>query len=232
MPLDVEIFGQGIYSPRQAARLIGGTPQEVLRWTRGSGPTQPLWRGHYQNLDDAREISFADLIEVRLVRAARQKGVSLQAIRFAIEFAKEKYSTDHPFSTIGFKTDGHEILMEATERDGQLVSLARRNAGQKVFTKIIEQSLSDLEYEGSRVSLWRPKSANHVVIDPNRAFGSPILDEHGISTSVLFDEEANGASLKYLASIYEIPKSKVEDAVKFEKGLAKQQAEIYGQRSI
>ena len=232
MPLDVDIFGQGIYSPRQAARLIGGTSQEILRWTRGSGPTEPLWHGHYQKLDNATEISFADLIEVRLVRAFRQAGVSLQAIRFAIDFAKEKFSADHPFSSIGFKTDGDEILMEAVEKDGQLVSLSRHSAGQKVFTKIIEQSLNDLEYDGSRVSLWRPKSAKHVVIDPNRAFGSPIIDEFGISTKMLFDEAAGGATVKYLSSIYEIPRSSVDDAVKYERKLAKQQSEINGQRSI
>jgi len=48
VPLDDSIFGEGIYTPREAARLVGGTPQEVLRWTRGSGTSEPLWNAYYQ----------------------------------------------------------------------------------------------------------------------------------------------------------------------------------------
>jgi uncharacterized protein (DUF433 family) len=232
LPLDLDIFGQGIYSPREAAHLIGGTPQEVLRWTRGSGPTPPLWKSHYQSLEDTTEISFADLIEVRLVRAFRAAGISLQAIRFAIEFAREKYSSDHPLSSLGFKTDGGEILMEATERDGEMVSLSKKRPGQKVFTRIIEQSLSDLEYGDEKILAWRPKVAKHVIIDPQRSFGTPIIDEFGVSTQMIFEQTSNGMTPKYLAKLYEIPVSLISDAIKYEKFLFTQQQKNNGQSSI
>ncbi|MEZ5869681.1 MAG: hypothetical protein R3D46_15140 [Defluviimonas denitrificans] len=36
MPLDDSIFGEGIsHTWLSSARLVGGTPQEVLRWTHG-----------------------------------------------------------------------------------------------------------------------------------------------------------------------------------------------------
>lgn len=232
MPLDVDIFGQGIYSPRQAARLIGSSPQDILRWTRGSGPTAALWKGHYQALDDAREISFSDLIEVRLVRAFRKLGVSLQAIRFAIKFAQEQFGADHPLSTLGFKTDGQEVLIHALEHDGQMISLSKKHAGQKVFTKIVEQSLSDLEYEDDRVSAWRPKFAEHVVIDPNRSFGSPIVDEFGLSTKMIFDESQAGFNASYLSRIYEVPKNLIADAISYERKLTSLQTASHGQSLI
>jgi hypothetical protein len=52
MALDNKILGLGVYTPREAARLVGTDPQQVLRWTRGSGPNEPLWNAHYQFLDD------------------------------------------------------------------------------------------------------------------------------------------------------------------------------------
>jgi len=232
LPLDNEIFGQGIYTPRQAARLIGSTPREILRWTRGSGPSEPLWKAHYQEIDDTTEISFSDMIEVRVVRAFLQAGVSLQAIRFAIGFASEKFGSTHPLVSLRFKTDGQEILMEALECDGELVSLSRNHPGQKVFAKVVAQSLNDLEYQSGEAVLWRPSSAKHVIIDPNRSFGSPVLDHAGISTQILFDDFHQFGDMSYIARIYEIPRSSVLDAIKYEKRLDAINKKLHGKSPV
>lgn len=214
--MDIDIFGKGIYSPRQAARLVGGTPVEIRRWTRGSGPTEPLWHAYYQELDDTAELSFADLIEVRVVKAFKQAGVTTQAIRFAISFAQQKFGVERPLSTLSFKTDGREILMDAIEKDGEFVSLAKTHPGQKVSSEIIKQSVRDLEYEGEHVARWRPSQAREVVIDPARQFGTPVLDQYGISTATLFSEFQTFKDARYLAKIYEIPLRIINEAIRFE----------------
>jgi uncharacterized protein (DUF433 family) len=220
MALDGPIFGEGIYAPREAARLIGATAQDVLRWTRGSGPNEPIWRAHYQFLDDSTEISFLDLIELRAVRALRLNNISMQAIRYAIAFAKKEFQIDRPLSAVAFKTDGPEILMDAVEKDGELVSLAKTRAGQKVFRKIVDQSVSGLEYEDTRLVRWRPDMAKHVVIDPGRAFGAPLVDEAGISTQVLYREWDRTRDFKYVSRLYEIDDHLVKDAVHYEDRLS------------
>jgi uncharacterized protein (DUF433 family) len=219
VPLDTDIFGQGIYSPRQAARLIGSTPQEVLRWTRGSGPFDPLWNAYYQKLDDTTELSFADLIEVRVVRALRNASVSLQAIRFAIQFAQEKYQVVRPLVTLEFRTDGTEILAKALEHDGEYVSLSKKRPGQKVFAEIVNQSLRDLEYDDETAARWRPAKHKAVIIDPKRQFGQPVLDEYGLSTEQIFSEFKQFNDAAYLARIYEVPQHAVDSAIRFERSL-------------
>lgn len=221
MPLDFDILGRGIYTPRQASRLIGGTPQEVLRWTRGSGPTEPLWHAYYQEFEDTVELSFADLVELRVVKALRKAGISLQAIRFAISFAQEKFNIAKPLSSQDFKTDGAEILMRAIENDGDLVSLSKKYAGQKVFTKLITPSLKDLEYDNGHVARWRPAATNDIVIDPLRLFGTPVLDEFGISTATLFQEFLVYDDASYLSRIYEVPRTIVLHAIRYEQQLDK-----------
>lgn len=223
MALDMEIVGHGVYTPREVARLIGGTSVEVLRWTRGSGPTPALWDGYYKEIEDTTELSFADLIELRVVKSFRRANISLQAIRFAISFAKEKFDIERPLSSLGFKTDGDEILMEAVEMDGEYVSLSKKRPGQKVFAEIVRQSLQDLEYEGSLVARWRPHVAQGVVLDPHRFFGDPILDKYGISTSTLANELPIYGSVKHLSDIYEIPEKAIRQAIKFEEALDAQQ---------
>lgn len=220
MPLDYEILGRGVYTPREAARLVGISPQQVFRWTRGSGPYEPLWRAYYQFLNDnVTEISFEDLIEVRIVAAMRRAGISLQSIRFAISFAQKKLGIDRPLVSHSFKTDGSEILMEAVENDGELVSLSRKQPGQKVFRDIIFQSLNDLEYENEMVARWRPEQFSEVVIDPARHFGDPILDRFGVSTRTLREEFELFDDIDYLSKIYEIPKNFLNAGIKFELNL-------------
>lgn len=219
MPLDSDIFGQGIYSPRQAARLVRGTAQEVLRWTRGSGPYDPLWHAHYQYLDDTSELSFADLIEVRVVKALRRACVSFQAIRFAINFAQDKYGVERPLVNLEFRTDGKEILVKALEQDGEYVSLSKNRPGQKVFAEIVKQSLRDLEYDDGTAARWRPTNHQKIVIDPARQFGQPIIDDFGISTEMLSKEFEEFKDYKYLAKIYDIPEATVKAAVRYEQSL-------------
>lgn len=216
MALDGPIFGEGIYKPREAARLIGATPQDVLRWTRGSGPNEPIWTAHYQFIENSTEISFIDLVELRVVRALRMNGVSLQSIRYAIKFAEERFGIDRPLSALSFKTDGPEILVDAIEDDGELVSLSKKRPGQKVFKKIIDQSVTGLEYEGIRPKRWRPNIAKHVVIDPNRAFGSPLIEDAGISTQAIYKDWGRSCDIKYLSRLYEIDGHLVRDAIRYE----------------
>lgn len=220
MPLDHAILGQGVYTPREVARLVGTSSQQVLRWTRGSGPTDPLWSAYYNFIDpDVTELSFLDLIEVRVVAAMRRVGISLQSIRFAIAFAQERYQIERPLASQAFKTDGSEILMEALENDGDLVSLSKKYPGQKVFKQIVFQSLNDLEYEDETVARWRPASFSEVVIDPDRYFGDPILDDYGVSTNMLYTEFKQFSDIDYLSSIYEIPKSILKKGIAFEQSL-------------
>lgn len=219
MPLDATIFGQGIYTPRQAARLVGTTPQEVLRWTRDSGPNDPLWIAYYHYVENSTELNFADLIELRVVKAFRRASVSLQSIRFAISFAQEKYGVDRPLVNLEFRTDGSEILMKALEHDGEYVSLAKKRPGQKVFAKIIEQSLHDLEYDEGTAARWRPARHRDIILDPQRQFGQPILDTAGISTELLFRELSEYGDEGYLAKIYDIPEHAVKAAVRYEASL-------------
>lgn len=219
MPLDLQILGSGVYTPREAGRLIGVKQRDVLRWTRGSGASEPLWRSYYLPLDNSTEISFLDMLEIRVVAALRGAGVSLQAIRFAIDFAQREYNIDRPLTSKRFRTDGKEILIEALEEDGDLTSLSRKRAGQKVFKIIVEQSLRDLDYDDERPIRWRPRKSRFVVIDPARSFGDPILDEFGISTHVIREEFNAFGDIRYLSRIYEIPDAQIKSAVNFERAL-------------
>ena len=122
--------------------------------------------------------------------------------------------------------------MDAVENDGEFVSLSKKSPGQKVFREIISQSLNDVEYEDDHVARWRPIRFNEIVIDPSRYFGTPLVDEFGISTKLLFDEYGTFNDVGYLAKIYEMPRNLINQAINFEKRLVSLQNGSNGQGSI
>lgn len=218
MQTNIQVLGLGIYSSGEAARLIGAKRSEVVNWALGASDRSPLWRSQYADLIHSREIGFADLVELRVVKAMRNAGLSLQSIRFAIDTARERFGIERPLSTARFKIDGHEILLDLEEEEG-LVSLSKRRAGQKVFRVIVQQSLSDLEFDDERPSRWLPKNARRIVIDPARLFGQPILEDYGVSTRVLKEDYDHFGNLGYVAKAHDLPESQVRAGVNFERSL-------------
>lgn len=218
MSKSVNILGAGIYTAKDAARLIGTTPAAIRHWLLGGADRQPLWRPHYADLTDGREISFGDLMELRVVVALRAAGLSLQSIRFAITLAQEKFGLERPLSTRSFKTDGREILLTVAGDEG-LVSLSRRSAGQHVYREVVAQSLLDVEFESDHVARWLPRTARSIVIDPGRLFGEPVLDRYGIATRTIYEDFLAYGDAKHISAIYEIPVSAVRGGINFERGL-------------
>ena len=117
-------------------------------------------------------------------------------------------------------------------RDGELVSLSNKRPGQKVFKKIVAQSVSGLEYDGPQAARWRPVAAKYVVIDPKRSFGAPIVDEVGVSTSILYKEWMVRSNVKHIAAIYEVKEVLVRDAIQYEESLTQALSEKRGQGPI
>ena len=236
-----DALGRGVYSATEGLRLLnfsrpGAAPSDrisrntVARWLRGyehggdadqtARHSPPLWKPDYVNDDDMIEISFRDLIELRFVKAFRDLGLSLVAIRECYQRAAEEVHDARPFSTQRFRTDGKTIFLEITEglKEGKLIDLRRR---QNVFKTIVEPSLRDLEFEASTVARWFPLGINKraVLIDPARSFGQPIVSV-GVPTEILARAVKVEGSIEAVAALYDVPKGDVRSAVDFERRLA------------
>lgn len=135
----------------------------------------------------------------------------------------------YPFTALQFKTDGKTIFGEAlkkAESEGVLVDLRNR---QMVFRDIIHPSLyTGIEYSGSQATKWYPATRrDHVVLDPSRQFGSPIIEHTGTPTDTLYAsfvaEGSNDKAVQLTADIYDLAPKYVRSAIRFEQSL-KQQA--------
>jgi uncharacterized protein (DUF433 family)/DNA-binding transcriptional MerR regulator len=239
---DIDALGRGAYGAAEALRLInfqrrgaisrGIEPRAVARNTvarwlygyrQGTTHSEPLWEPDYIATDEDHvlEVSFRDLIELRFVKTFRDVGLSLQTIRECFDRAVEAVEDPRPFSTSRFRTDGKTIFLEITDKvhEGKLLDLKRR---QNAFHRIVEPSLHDLEFDADVLARWYPLGASHksVVVDPQRAFGRPIVSEGGVPTETIARAVQVEGSAERVAKLYELPIPAVRAAIDFQHQLA------------
>jgi uncharacterized protein (DUF433 family) len=219
----MDLTGIGLYTLKEAQRFTGAQPREVSRWLFGyrfkEGASDPLWRTQLVGVEEGQKfIGFRDLLELRIVKAFIGHNVPLRVIRAAINSAKDIFSTDYPFTANRFLTDGKSIFYEALHSHGEveLTDLVKR---QMVFEHIIRPELyAGIEFTASgQAKRWFPlKRSNVIVLDPDIAFGKPILAEYGVRTDILAASFAVERDKKLVAALYDIPVSALSTALRYE----------------
>lgn len=223
--------GIGLYTFQEAAMLTKISARDLRRWLAGysyqdkaSGDAisvPPLWETELSG-EDMAGVSFHDLLEIRFVQAFRRHGVSLQTIRLASLRARELFSVPYPFTSRRFQTDGRTIFASAMEDTGEteLLDLVKR---QYAFRKIIEPSLyRGIEFNEDQIATrWYPaQRSKAIALDPQIAFGKPIVTDGHVRTSILFDAFETEKDKNLVARLFEVPTASVEAAVAFEESIA------------
>lgn len=226
----MQLTGIGLYTFHEASRLTRIPLRDLRRWLDGYSyrdkkhqepiSIAPLWKTEFAS-EQVDGISFHDLLEVRFVHAFRHHGVSLQTIRVASQRARELFATDYPFTSRQFRTDGRTIFASAMEETGEteLLDLVKR---QYAFRRIIEPSLyRGIEFNRDQVATrWYPSPRSKaVMLDPEVAFGKPIVTDGGVRTSILYEAFTAEGDKDFVAKLYEVPVSAVDAAVAFEESL-------------
>jgi uncharacterized protein (DUF433 family) len=230
-PRQFKYIGKGIYSISDVAKFAKVSPQRVKRWVLGYQykydkklyVTEPIINSDYSGVDDIPLLSFADFVEISFIDAFRKYGVSWMVIKKSSQKAIEIIGNKHPFSTKKFHTDGKKILMEIanTEKEAKNTLMDLIN-DQYALQKILEPYLSKgLQFANDLAARWWPLGLNRrVVLDPERNFGKPIVDNESVPTWILHQAYLVERSLKKVSFYYSVSQQSIRDAIEFEKNLA------------
>jgi uncharacterized protein (DUF433 family) len=222
------LLGIGLYTVPEAARLVRVPEARIRRWLAGYRYSQgrkvrtsaPLWQPEVPKLGPGIELGFRDLMELRFVELFLRRGLSLHAIRRAIEKAVDVFGVERPLSTQRFRTDGRSIFLEvATEMDEAALFDLERD--QYLFRRIVAPSFKDIDFDKGIPARWWPASDRlGIVLDPKRSFGKPIVADHGVPTAALADAYRVRGSFKLVGLDYDLPEKAVRQAVAFQERLA------------
>lgn len=214
------MLGAGVYKLSEAARYIGSSPTTLRSWfmprsdRAGRGP---LFKSDYSVLNGEYAISFLNLIDAKIARLFRTKGVRPSVIRRAYQVLGREMNTPHPFAHASLATDGRAILQRTADDVGsdEWIDVISK---QRWFTEMSD-CLSKIEYGADRMAA-RWNIAQGVQIDPSLSLGKPVIRQTGVATYVIAAQyRANNGDVALVADLFGLSTSQVGDAVAFEAGL-------------
>jgi uncharacterized protein (DUF433 family) len=165
-------------------------------------------------------LSFLNLVEVHVLDAIRREHhVSLQKVRKALRFLRERSPSPHPLADQRFMTDGLDLFIS---RYGQLINISQ--AGQFAMRELLEAHLRRVERDATGIPIrlypftrrHEPDEPKRIVIDPAVAFGRPALAGTGIATAVIAERYKAGESIDALADDYGRSRLEIEEAIRCE----------------
>jgi len=122
-------LGVGFYSRAFAAQLLGVNPVRLNRWvtgytywTRVKGKTtkqkkHPIIKTELPSIDHNLALSFIELMELRVVKAFLERGISLQRVRTAAIRAIDLFNSIHPLASRRVFTGGGKYLCRTYTRN-------------------------------------------------------------------------------------------------------------------
>lgn len=221
----ISYIGVGLYTMRDAARIIRSTPDELRRWLKreryqSHGKTyrrKPFVTRLLPLESDA--VTLSELLELRAIRELRRRGITMARIRSLSAKLSEAWDVDFPFSSRRF---AEEVQIAGTNvfsrpSGGTLRELA---SGQLAMLELVAPLLEDVDFsaEGTALQFWPLTKKARVVLDAQRQFGQPIDAPTGVPTSVLYEAtRANpNDTPAAIARWYDVDVAAVNDAVAFE----------------
>lgn len=209
------------YSLTEAALWLGLVPKTLRVWLCGhryrtkAGPreAQALVR------PAGREplcLSFWNLVECSVLATIRKRQeVSLQKVRRALDYVAKELGSGRPLIEQDFSTDGVGLFVE---RYGKLIDASQK--GQFAMREILEAGMTRIERDeaglAARLFPWRadPREPRLVAVDPQVAFGQPILVNTRVPVDVVFERFRANETIAHLAEEYRVEASVIEDLVR------------------
>lgn len=229
--MSINPLALGFYTVPEAARLIEvGSTRRIYGWLRGyeGRESGPFIQRQLHPIGGHEEISFLDLMELRLIEILRDQEVRPRTIRSAIVEARKLFGSDKPFATnkIFLKTDGkgvfvEEILKKAAkdENDRRLWNLVTK---QFEHYELIERSLLDgvkFDPESHLAKTWvpRPDSFPEIVIDPRVAYGKPVTPSRVPADAIFEVFQAENDNICAAADYFNISPEEAEMGIRFQR---------------
>lgn len=213
-----------IYALTDAARYLKIAPATLRSWVRGRTYPRQRGVGVFEPLivlpdPTTSYLSFPNLVEAHVLRALRtDHGLSIRAVRSALEFSREQLAIERLLLSTGLRTHARDVFLE---RYGQLINLSR--SGQLAMRQVLENHLGRIVWGESEqpVRLYPflgPDSTSRIVaIDPRVAFGRPVIESRGVSTEVIAARIDAGESQDEVAEDYGLDPAELTGALVFER---------------
>ncbi len=221
-----DMRNQPAYTVAEAARYLKVAPATLRSWVVGRAYPKADGLGRFQPLirpatQQPPVLSFWNLIESHVLRSLRtDHGVSMDALRKALNYAEKALKIDRLLLSPELRTDAGKLLLD---RYGALIELSA--SGQIAMRHMFDEHLARVEWDEWKFpvrlfpfsSSTAAANSRPISIAAQIAFGRPVIVSRGISTSAIAERIDAGESAAELAADYELSEREIEEAVLYER---------------
>ena len=198
-----------------------GIPESTIRsWfagmTYGTAPDvrhlKPMLKPAAKDL-----LSFYDIASAHVLMAFKAKRVPPSDLRSVVDGLRSEFpGSPYPLLGRDFAMFGRDVIVRNI---GKLLNLSKsRQLGlQKVMSKFLTRIEVDANFMPTRFSplySHTSRSEGYIVIDPDFAYGRPIIRGTAIPVEIIAKRKGSGESEALLARDYRISVRAVKEAVK------------------
>lgn len=222
---NINLRDQPAYSLTEAARYLKLPAATLRSWVVGraypKGESVATFR---PLLKPARKqpplLSFYNLIEAHVLRSLRtEHGVAIRELRRAITYAERTLKIERLLLNKDLRTHAGEVFLDEY---GKLINLS--TSGQIAMRRLLEEHLKRVEWDQWQfpVRLYpyvsaEPTTERPIAIDPDIAFGRPVVIRAGVSTEAIAGRIDAGETVEALAEDYDLKPEEIEEAVLYER---------------
>lgn len=220
-----DLRDQAAYGLAEAARYLKLPAPTLRSWVAGRAYPKAKGVGHFRPLihPPRRQppiLSFWNLIEAHVLRSLRtDHGVTLKAVREAVDYAERTLKIERLLLSKELRTEAGRIFLD---KYGQLIDLPA--SGQLAMRLVFEEHLKRVEWDEWKfpVRLYpfvssETSTPRTITIDPQIAFGRPIVARAGISTAAIAGRIDAKEPAADVATDYDLTVEEVEQAVLYER---------------
>ena len=208
------------YSFAEAGAYLGLPESTIRSWfsgmTYGSGHKRKFFKPVLEPAEKDR-LSFYDIASAHVLMALKAKGLRPSDMREVVEELRKEFpDSKYPMLGRTFEMFGRKVILRKAR---MLLNLsASRQIGLKA---VMEKFLSRIELDGnlmpvrfSPLRTHKERGRGFIVIDPDFAYGRPIIKGTGIPAEIIAKRKGSGESEARLAKDYRISVRAVKEAVK------------------
>ena len=129
------------FNTKTVARILGLTTRQIGYWDKTNliKPSVQEAAGY----GSVRLYSFADLIQLKVAKALKDAGISIQKMRKALIYLEKNMpDIDKPLANLKFLSDGESIFVITKDKKTIIDTL---NRGQVVFTFLLDDIINELK---------------------------------------------------------------------------------------
>ena len=129
------------FNTKTVARILGLTTRQIGYWDKTNliKPSVQEAAGY----GSVRLYSFSDLIQLKVAKALKDAGISIQKMRKALIYLEKNMpDIDKPLANLKFLSDGESIFVITKDKKTIIDTL---NRGQVVFTFLLDDIINELK---------------------------------------------------------------------------------------